>query len=81
MKIWKTIYCGHLVIGNLVSVIEGMSYSPKSGHLYWTDASVQYIYKAMVPKEPGDAVSRPEVIQDLGFRNEPRGLAVDPCRE
>lgn len=62
-------------------MIEGMSYSPKSGHLYWTDASFEYIYKATVPNELGDIVSKPEVIRDLGSRNEPRGLAVDPCKE
>ncbi|XP_050731137.1 low-density lipoprotein receptor-like isoform X2 [Eriocheir sinensis] len=69
------------VQSGLVSVIEGMSYSPKTGHLYWTDASVQYIYKATVPNELGDIVSKPEVIHHLGSRNEPRGLAVDPCKE
>lgn len=80
MKV-KNFVFGNYFTGDRVSVIEGMSYSPKSGHLYWTDATSHYIYKAKVPSELGDTVSRPQGIHNLGSRRGPRGMAVDPCKE
>lgn len=64
-----------------VSVVEGMSYSPRSKHIYWTDATHHYIYKASVQSEDGSFVSTPVVMEILGDRISPRGLALDVCNE
>ncbi|XP_045133712.1 protein cueball-like isoform X3 [Portunus trituberculatus] len=63
------------------SSIEGMSYSPRSKHIYWTETHHYNIYKASIQSDDSSYESTPELISNTGNPYAPRGLAVDVCNE
>ncbi|XP_068217084.1 protein cueball-like [Palaemon carinicauda] len=62
------------------TIMEGLTYDPRTEHLYWTDSYNHGVYKTLVSKEQKENPA-PEPAHMFGGVIEPRGIAIDYCNE
>lgn len=64
------------------TIMEGLTYDPRTEHLYWTDSYNHGVYKTLVSSEQKEnPAPKPEPAHMFGNVIEPRGIAIDYCNE
>ncbi|KAK7072461.1 hypothetical protein SK128_012345 [Halocaridina rubra] len=64
------------------TVMEDLTYDHRTRQLYWTDSYNHGVYKTVLPDEQkGNFAPTPELAHVFGNVIEPRGIAIDYCRE
>lgn len=64
------------------TIMEALSYDPRTRQLYWTDSYNHGVYKTFIPSEKKEnPLPQPESAYMFDNVIEPRGIAIDYCNE